>query len=389
VADTLGSLPYGLLPIYYGLKSVSGEEFWACVYGTYGQVTQIFFPNRDLVVFDIAQGNAEAVIASLQGMLSRRRQEIEALIQLRDKQAIRCIGLLDMVSNFGHQAINHLSGIQRLIDLALLNNVDEVWTSGILFFGNIESTFPELQGRVRYFATQWDIASEVWRAPYEIIRLGSTYLSSELKSRILKTARFSQVQSRQNLLVVTVRTRGRVCINLAEVVGEIYKRLHSRFELKLALDGWVLPESAAVAGSSVGAAVSDYYVGVIREEIALAGEIAKRLPPGSIVMNTIGRSMLESLNDLNSATAYFSHVGTLQHKLGLLLSLPGVVHGPKSQVSDPEGGSYLSEEGVSPVFMPENLVEDIPTLSIRGQSFADYRILDVAFPTERLSQLMK
>ena len=157
----------------------------------------------------------------------------------------------------------------------------------------------------------------------------------------------------------------------------------------IALDGWVLPESAAVAGSSVGAAVSDYYVGVIREEIALAGEIAKRLPPGSIVMNTIGRSMLESLNDLNSATAYFSHVGTLQHKLGLLLSLPGVVHGPKSQVSDPEGGSYLSEEGVSPVFMPENLVEDIPTLSIRGQSFADYRILDVAFPTERLSQLMK
>jgi hypothetical protein len=120
----------------------------------------------------------------------------------------------------------------------------------------------------------------------------------------------------------------------------------------------------------------------------LARQIEKRLPRGAVSLNTVGRSMFESLNALFTATCYFAHVGTLQHKLGLLLRLPGVVHGPKLQVSGPEGGPYYSEDGVPPLFIPEKAIQDLPTNSSRGSSFADYRIVDLTFVTESLSRLM-
>lgn len=386
--DRQDSLPFDMLPLYYGCRSATGEEFWVCIYGTYGQVTQIFFPARQLVIFDIAQENAAAVVGSLQSLLSRHAENVVALKSATDRGPTRCVGLLDMVTNFGHQAINHLSGVQRLVDLELLSNLDEVWVSGVLFFGKIESLFPELDGRVRYFSDRWHIASELLREPLQVIRIGSTYLSSALRRRILKNVREVYAPKRPNMLVVTVRAAGRLCVNLPEVVGELHRSLRSRYDLKIALDGWVLPESALVAASSVGAAVSNQYLSVIREEMALAREIEKRLPSDSIVLNTIGRSMLESLSELATATAYFSHVGTLQHKLGLLLGLPGVVHGPKLQIANPEGGPYLAEEGLAPVFMPEDAIADIPALSARGPSFADYRIVDLTFPTNALASFL-
>jgi hypothetical protein len=386
-ADKRDNLPLEIVPIFYQCKSANGEEFWICVYWTFGRVTQIFFPNRHLVIFDISKSDAEAVIDSLNSFLSRYSGDIAALMIARDRVPSKCVGLLDMVTNFGHQAINHLSGVQRLVDLALVDKIDELWVSGTQFFGHVESLFPELDGRVRYFADRWGIASELLREPRQIIRIGSTYLSSNLKRRIFRNVRMS-IPKRSNILVVTVRASGRDCVNLPEVVGEMYKRLRSRFNLRIALDGWVLPESALVAASSVGAAVSHQYVNAIRNEIALAKEIQNRLPAGSIVINTIGRSMFESLNELTIGTVYFSHIGTLQHKLGLLLGLPGVVHGPKWQITNPEGGAYLSEDGVPPVFISADAVEDIPTLSSRGQSFSDYRIVDFARPTEQLACLM-
>jgi hypothetical protein len=141
-ADRQESLPFGLLPIYYGCKSANGEEFWVCVYGTFGCVTQVFFPNRSLVVFDIFQDAAEAVIGCLQSWLSRHPFNDALLRATREGRPARCIGLLDMVTNFGHQAINHLSGVQRVLDFGLLKHIDELWVCGVLFFGQVEALFP-------------------------------------------------------------------------------------------------------------------------------------------------------------------------------------------------------------------------------------------------------
>jgi hypothetical protein len=388
-ADKKNNLPIDMLPIFYKCQSTNREEFWICVYWTFGRVTQIVFPSRRLVIFDISQSDAESVISSLESLMSRYSNEIASITMNSPKVPPKCVGLLDMVTNFAHQLVNHLSGVQRLVDLALLNDIDELWICGTQFFGPVETLFPELNNRVRYFPNRWDISAELLRDPCQIFRIGSTYLSSKLRRRLLDRVPVIDDIKERNLLVVTVRAEGRMCVNLPEVIAEIYKRLRSRFDLKIALDGWVLPESAVIAASSVGAAVSSTYVTAIRNEIDIAREIQRRLPIGSIVLNSIGHSMFESLKELSSGTTYFSHIGTLQHKLGLILGLPGVVHGPKVQITDPEGGPYLAEEGVPPVFIPAEAIEDIPTLSQRGQGFSDYRVLDINFATATLAKFLQ
>lgn len=386
--DAPERLPYEILPLYYGCKSHTGEAFWICVYATYGQVTQIFFPDRQLVIFDISQSTAEAVVESLTSFLARHSRKVAGVVLAGIKRPRKLVGLLDMVTNFGHQAINHLSGIQRLIDLDLLRCLDEIWVSGVNFFGDIEILFPETKGKVRHFTDKRQIAEELLAAPIQVVRVGSTYLSTNLRRRILKQACLTQNRPKANLLVVTVRAQGRICVNLPEVVGAIHRSLSKSLDFKIAIDGFVLPQLPLVAASSLGVAISSRYLNAIRDEMALAEAIEKELPPRSISVNTIGRSMFESLRDLSCATAYFSHVGTLQHKLGLLLGIPGVVHGPKAQVINIEGGPYLSEEGIGPKFIPDRDIEDIPTVSIRGASFSDYRIVDVTSTIELLRGLM-
>jgi hypothetical protein len=388
-AHEQGSLPFGMLPIFYGCRSATGEAFWVCVYGTHGAVTQVFFPSRQLVVFDIFQETAEKVIVALQATLSRNAVRVAEIMAAASGRETKCVGLLDMVTNFAHQAINHLSGVQRIIDLSLLNSVDEVWVSGTLFFGKVELIYPELGGRIRYFSRRWEVANELLHAPCHAVRIGSTYLPAELRRRIIRHVPVVEKSERTNILVITVRTAGRVCVNLPDIVGDLYARLAEHHDLKIALDGWVLPEAAIVTSSRVETTGANQYLSVLRDEMALAEEIEAKLPPGVIVANTIGSSMLDSLNALAEATCYFAHVGTLQHKLGLLLRLPGVVHGPTRQLTNPEGGPYLAEEGQPPAFMPAAAVEDLPTTSVRGASFADYRILDLSFIVENLSPLLR
>jgi hypothetical protein len=387
--DRQESLPFALLPIYYGCRSASGEEFWVCVYSTFGRVTQVFFPERHLVVFDIFQDTAEAVIGCLQSWLSRHPFKSAKSLEARVGSPSRCIGLLDMVTNFGHQAINHLSGVQRVLDFNLLKQMDELWVCGVLFFGRVESLFPELDHRVRYFSTRWEVANELMYEPHQVIRIGSTYLPSKLRRRIMRSVPAVASGEQGNLLVVTVRAAGRICVNLPEIVAELYESLRETFDFTIALDGWVIPESAVGPRASPGGGVPQQYTSAIRDEMDLAHQIQKRLPHGAISANTIGRSMLESLNELSVATCYFAHVGTLQHKLGLLLRLPGVVHGPRLQVCGPEGGPYYSEDGIPPVFIPEDAIEDLPTTSSRGRSFADYRIVDMSFTKAALARVMR
>jgi hypothetical protein len=348
----------------------------------------VFFPSRNLVIFDLFKETAEAVVAALQRTLSRNAARVAEIIGAAPARDGRCVGLLDMVTNFGHQAINHLSGVQRIIDHSLLNTVDEVWACGTLFFGKVELLYPELSGRIRYFSRRWEVANELLQAPCQAVRIGSTYLPAELRRRIVRHLPVVEKPERPNLLVITVRTAGRVCVNLPDIVGELYARLAQNHHLKIAIDGWVLPEAAILTPSRVETTGANQYLSVLRDEMALAEAIEAKLPPGVIVANTIGSSMLDSLNTLAAATCYFAHVGTLQHKLGLLLRLPGVVHGPTRQLASPEGGPYLSEDGEPPVFIFPSEVEDLPTDSIRGVSFADYRILDFSFIVENLSRMM-
>jgi hypothetical protein len=155
------------------------------------------------------------------------------------------------------------------------------------------------------------------------------------------------------------------------------------------LDGWVFPESElAAGGSSVATAISPRYLQPIRREMALAQAVADALPAGAIADNVIGLSIGESLARLAGIDAYLSHVGTLQHKLGFFIDAGGVVHGPTAQLRTVEGGSFQSEAGRPPLFLPPDAVEDVPVESARGDRFHDYSIRDLDAVADRLGNLL-
>ena len=387
-----GSLPFEMLPLFYAFRSRAGKEFWICIFSTYGRPTHVFLPEQDCLIYDYSQHLAPPVLESLLSTIEVARPILE-----HDCNHLPCaaeaIGLLDMQTNFGHQLINHLSGLQRLVDLGLLDQLDEIWLCGVEFFGPTETLFPETRGRIRRFRDRWAVSQELLRSPRSrLFKIGSNVFQARLRERILrKCPSASAATGREGaLLAVTVRATGRRCVNLPEAVAGIFARLSPAFPgLRIVLDGWVFPESELVAGgSSVATALSPRYLQPIRNEMALAQAVADALPPGAVAGNVIGLSIRESLAHLAGIDAYLAHVGTLQHKLGFFTDAGGVVHGPTAQLQTIEGGSFLTEVGRAPLFLPPGAVEDVPVESARGTRFYDYRIRDLDAVADRLRDLI-
>lgn len=369
----LGALPFNMLPLFYYFESTTGKPFWLINFSPRARITQIYFPTLDLVIHDLGKGASEILVEALITQLA-----IEPRI-VSPRAAAKVVGIIDLLNNFGHQMINDLSGVQRLLDLLVTKNVPEIWLTGPEFFGPIESLFPELQGSVRRLP-RWKIAAEIQSAEILPLKLASNIFSRPILHRIQSQTNLSLRTSLKHrpVLAVTLRNDGRRCVNLADVVAEVVRQLMHEFpDIGVILDGYVLPESDLVAGSSVATILENGYPTLLKNEFAVASDLAAKLPPGVLIGNLIGRSMIESIEAMGCVDAYMSHVGTLQHKLGFLTKASGVVHGPRAQLEKIDTGAYQTETGLIPHFLSQNSVEDMPTQSDRGAGFSDYRIVNV------------
>ena len=378
-----GGMPAGLLPLFYAFHSPTGGEFWMCLWGTYGKPAMLFLPRIELVVHDFLTHDALSTPAAplldgLRGSLGAFRALLgEASRPERPER----IGLLDMPDNYGHQMLENLSGVQRLADEGLLPALEELWVTGPEFFGPVEEIFPELQGRVRRFPSRWDLFEPLLRVRHRrLFRIGSNVFQQRLRARILATCPVAgrpAERTARPCIAVTLRSSGRICLNLAEAVAGLHRTLSARIpNLGIVLDGWVFPESELVLRSAVATALSDPYRARIQAELAEAEAIRAALPPHAVVDNLIGLSMRESIGALRSVRGYLAHVGTLQHKLGLFAGTGGVVHGPTPQLRAIESGPFQSEVGTAPRYLPPEAVEDAPLDTARGERFHNYRITD-------------
>lgn len=383
------SLPFEMLSVYYRCQSAGGRTFWLCIYETYGRATQVFFPDLNCAIYDFQLSLAQDVVRTLHATLAAIPREVIDGIKGSVPVSAKRIGLLDMVTNFGHQLLNHLSGIQRLAEEALIDRLDEIWLCGTEFYGAVENIFPELRNRVRRFDDRWAVQAELLQQRVHLFKLGSNLVTAQLRQRILSLAgRFADTSHQR--LVITIRADGRRCLNLPEVVAQAYASLsveHS--DLRIVLDGWVIPESDIRLNSSLATAIREPLLSRIRAEMDLAEKISSSLPSGVVVGNTIGLSMLESIASLSGASAYLSHIGTLQHKLGILVGIPGVVHGPQIQLQSPETGPFMSEVGFAPYYLPVEAVKDVKTTSERGAGFHDYSIADANAVIAGLDRVLK
>jgi hypothetical protein len=372
-----GALQYEMIPLLYFFRGSGGGDFWLVVHGLMGNAAFVVFPDAGITLF--RKGETDA--AALSGRLLATAADLRARGRPGPVEPTKVVGLVDMATNFGHQMIHHLSGIQRLVDRQQVGDVDEVWIAGTEFFGATEVLFPELRGRLRRFPDRWTLHDELARGDAVAFRLGSNIFPRALAARIMAAALAEYgpppVPQHRPLIAVTVRAAGRRCVNLPSVVAAVILRLLPRYPtLGVLIDGWVLPGAATPTTPDIAA------------ELDAAAEIRRVLPPSAIAGDLVGTPMLASVGAVARVDAYLAHVGTLQHKIGFLSGARGVVHGPRRQLVELDGGAFQSEVGYAPCFLPAGAVRDIPSDTPRGPGFFDYEITDTDAICDRLAAIL-
>ncbi len=342
----------------------------------YSRVSVVLFPALRLAVHFLA----ETAARSLAEVIDNGYPTGGAL-EFRSVPKRPSIAYLDLVTNHGHQLLNSLSGLQRLVDSGLSANIDELYVRGVEFYGRVEQIFPEFEGKVRRFETSAAFSDALGKSGRRAFRVGSCFTQSRLRDRIFGIAPSLSTPllakgSTAPLVAVSLRDGSRECVNLVETIAAIMRKLRSHNKnSRVILDGWVVPETQGPAYAQAQTVVSARPE--LLREMATAEAIIKRLPKGSVVENLIGKTMLESISVIRYATAYFAHVGTLQHKLGNFSGAPGMVHGPIVQLQRREAGHYLTENGIAPVFLdPADVVDSSQPDSSRGGLAQGYSIRD-------------
>jgi len=374
-------LSFMTLPVFkvYG----QGESRFCLVFaGLLNRVTHIILPELRCVLYDIDRATAQSLWDAF-------RDHMPPVAP----QARRRIGLLDMVTSYAHQAMNYLSGLQRLLDSGLDDCLDEIWVCGVEFFGRTEEVFPEFADKI-HRPGQREAAGRLSGGGYYVCKLGSNFVSEALNGRLMNIAAgkrrvMALGKKRWPLLAVTVRSAGKCCINLPDVVENIVHGLLPDYpDLGLILDGWVFPETAIIAESSLVTALTGPCFSRIREEAQLCQAISSRLPPGVLVHNLVGLSLGESLQVVRDADVYFAHAGTLQHKIAWFSGAPGIVHGPRPELSRMESSYYASESAQPPVFVDIEQIVDVSDGTPGEPRFHDYFILDSSGIVRTLKDLI-
>lgn len=370
---TRSALPYDIPPLFYPITSANGREFWLISYGVYGRITHVFFPSEDVVIYDYDAATAILLAECVHQLASNG-----ANVNNRSDK-VTTVAIVTMVKNYGHHLINHLSGVDCLIDEVGSEFAGEVWVSGENFFAPVKKLFPEIAQRVRLFSSHWDMYSELRHGTHLPLRVGTNIFRASTGERIRASASRQWLPlhwrgraAKSPLIAVTVRATGRVCRNLPQVIADLIADLLVDYpRLGVILDGWVMPDGHRWFHGRRGNRAN------ITADMEMAGRVQAALPRHVVVGNTIGSGISSSLSALSSIDAYVSHVGTLQHKLAFLTGKPGVVHGPTRQLRFPDSGHFSSEIGSAPLLLAPESVRDIQGANEIAGGFSDYEITNV------------
>lgn len=363
--------------IAYHFRSALGQHFWLITFHPYGRITHIFLPDERLIIFDLYGPPSKSLKLVLRNLPRRPR-----FFPLMRPRQVQSVAIIDMLNNYGHQCINTLSGLVRMIDLGA--TPDSIWVTGIEFFPKLEVLFPNMARRVRHFEDTSDMVR--WSQKRNIIPARPTTnicLQKTIKRVYSVISNNKQSASRhvhrKPIIAITIRASDRKCLNLVDLVDYIYRDLVVDYPgVAFLIDGYVLP-----SGDPEGGQALPYQRAQIEQERAIEHAFRAAVPPTAVVASTIGYGMTESLKIILSANVYLSGVGTLQHKLAFFGAINGVVHGPTSSLLNKDAGHFSIEGGCAPLFLDPEFVEDNLDSSLIP-SRRDYRVTNFAAVTALL-----
>lgn len=356
VAEHRGALPFEQVPVFHRTIFSDGTEAWICCYSATGRVTQVLIPSRKWCAHYGGQSTAEAVIDSLGAVRTATNKE----------RSERTVFVGELLNNFGHQALNVLSGLERVVDR--LPPSADIVLIGRPDFLDIFSLFPGLQSRSTRLVNRWDLSGYL-RPGDTVVRIEDVQPSERALDAVenLAARKAPAKPVSRPILAVTVREVSRRCLNLPEVVGKIVEQLRLTYpDLGVVVDGWVLPEADGLDDLSRVSTTVD---------LRAVEDVRARLPGSTFAGTVVGTRFLDSVSNLSGAHAAFVHVGTLQHKYGLFTRAQTVVHGPASQLAYQEPAAFAGTGRPLPHFLSPHQVRDVRESEQDRRS--DYEIVDI------------
>ncbi len=339
-------------------------------------------PGIVLVISDLGAGFPISSVAFIQGGTLVHLTSAPWVIGLSRLHSIECgtigarsppyishISIVVGDANFAHHAWNQLSAISDLLRVDLISKINRILVTHEPL-GRIQSIFPELPSTSIIRVP--DSCLEGQNEPGSmIVPVGSRLLTEEVVQRIHAVASGGHVNIRPRsspespTLWMSVRTRGRTPVNqvdLLTAVGTEFLRVCPNGSL--IIDGHSTPMDLREENI--------YDVEMVAETVlcdkevvdTVGSRIQSVLGSSSIgrIVKAVGLSVLQSIDLASTATFYFCHHGTVQHKIGWFTSCRGIIHSSRKVISMmPEDWvKAQSAVAVRPIYLDGNLVVDVP-----------------------------
>jgi len=272
--------------------------------------------------------------------------------------------------NFAHHLWNELSALAEWLEHT---QADE--RTGVTLiplrepFGPLEGIFPELQSLtlLRSVTTPQDInrmsgclvmpgSRKVTRRVREIV---ANYLQNQA-SEVARRMEQDFLNRHQPVFWFSVRDHDRTCLNQMEFLEALALRLLNSYpDSAILLDGFAFtpyePDLDTLIAAEKRAGSLRDFIQELKNRVTVSHgpDTAARL------CSVSGLSLIDNLYLARHVNYYVCHAGTLQHKLGWLYDIPGIMHtvlDDKTGYSPERWYAAQVEDGIAPKVLPREYI---------------------------------
>jgi hypothetical protein len=270
----------------------------------------------------------------------------------------RIVAIHGRAENPAHHIWNYLPAFEQLALAGTLGNLAEIIPPPTHYFGPIPELFPELGAiRCRPLAE----AAAIDPCPFDpgaiALQLGSSFIPAGLMRRVHRwaertappdrRAEIERLGRRRPIIWVGLRVGDKMWVRQTEGIARIIDLIVPLYpDALFILDGFSLPDDAAAAPEKWRAAVADIQ--------QAAQDILAATAHTGAVHSLVGNRLSESVLWARAATAYFTPLGSSQHKVGWYGDAQGLVYtSPILSKSPPASrqGAWEAEGSPLPHFL--------------------------------------
>lgn len=270
----------------------------------------------------------------------------------------RIVAIHGRAENPAHHIWNYLPPFERLALAGLIRNISVVVPPPTLYFGALDGLFPELAGVECRPMAEAAIIDPCPFSPLDIaLQLGSSFIPQTLMQRVRRwaerqapadgCAERQRLSQRHPIIWIGLRVGDKVWVNQTAGLARMIDLIVPLYpEALFVLDGFSLPDDAHAVPEKWHAAVQELY--------AAAEAVRSQTAFPDAVHSLVGNRLSESVLWAQVVHAYFTPLGSSQHKVGWYSGAPGLVYTSTVLAATPPArrqGAWEAEGSALPSFL--------------------------------------